>query len=113
MDAENMSVDELLELARQKQGEAETPRETVEVNGFKFHVNAARLGGWRAFKLVSALDDPQLSEFGKVQAAIDLMEYLTDLKADDIVDALGGDLASPMEVLDTVTKVIAAVYPKN
>lgn len=113
MDAEKMTPDELMELAREKQGaEPPTTRE-VTVRGHTFNVDDRRLTSWKAFKLVASLDDEKSSGFGKVQAAIELMEFITDLDADAVVESLGGDMANPVEVMQVVTEIVAGAYPKN
>lgn len=112
MDAETMTPEELMALAREKQGDEPETRE-VTVRGFTFNVDTARLTSWKAFRLIASLDDERTSDFGKVQAAIDLMEFITDLTGDQVVESLGGDMADPMEVMRVVTEVIAGAYPKN
>ena len=79
----------------------------------EFKVYPERLRSWRVFKLIGAIDDENTSEFTRVAKAFELLEAVTDAKADDIVDSLGGDEADVMDVLGFVMDVITAVAPKN
>lgn len=111
MDAEQLTYEELAALMAQKAPQEHS--DTITVHGMEFKVYPERLRSWRVFKLIGAIDDENTSEFTRVAKAFELLEAVTDAKADDIVDSLGGDDADVMDVLGFVMDVITAVAPKN
>lgn len=112
MNAEDLTYEELAALMEAKR--AEQPEVgTVTVRGRTIRTYPHKLRQWRVFKLIGELDDEDVSEFVKAEKACELLEIITDVKADDIIEELGGDEADAFDVLQLVLEIIQAVAPKN
>ena len=119
MNAEDMSYEELLALAKIKQAqqgiviEAKPNMRRVTVRGIPVTIDETRLASWRAFELVGKMDSDKLSEFEKMDAAFETVEFLTGMSKAEVIGELGGDLADVRDVTEFVAEVIQAAYPKD
>lgn len=83
----------------------------VEVSGHTVVVDQNRLTSWRAFKLVRTIEDG--SDIEKVNAAVEFATFVSNYTENDIVEAMGGDDASVMDVVTFAMGIIQGAYPKN
>ena len=83
----------------------------VEVGGRTVKVDRNRLTSWKAFKLVRIIDDG--SDIEKVDAAVQFAALVSDYSEEDIVEAMGGDDASVLDVVTFAMGIIHGAYPKN
>lgn len=111
MEAENMTAEELMELAAAKQPKEES--KLITVGGHEFKVYPSRFMHWKAFRLVALMDDTEVSEFQKIDAALALVTYVTDMTADEFIERLGGDTTNVKEIMTACAEIIAEVAPKN
>lgn len=85
----------------------------VEVRGDKVEVDVEALESWEAFEIMSALDNDEVSNFGKVQAALDLARIISGLTKDDIVELCGGKGAKATDVIGYALEIFKAASSKN
>lgn len=85
--------------------------EDVEVMGHRVKVDMGRLQTWRAFKLVRLIDEG--NDLERIDAAVAFAELVSDKDEDEIVEMMGGDDATIMDVVAFSLAIIQAVYPKN
>lgn len=115
MRAEDMTAEQLMELAAAKAGAEEVPASsTREVDGLSFEVDERRMRSYRALRLMRAIV-AQDGEFSveALDAMIAFIEYVTDLDEDAIVEHCGGDEAPMEAVVALVARICAGLYPKN
>ena len=108
MDVNELTADELRKLADEKSLEAER---VIDVDGLTVTVNPERCKSWKAFRIMSSVS----GEFNldTLAAMFDLVELVTDVNEQIIVEHCGGDDASLEAVAGTVSKIVAECYPKN
>ena len=108
MDVNELTADELRKLADEKSLEAER---VIDVDGLTVTVNPERCKSWKAFRIMSSVSGEfSLETLG---AMFDLVELVTDVDEQTIVDHCGGDDASLEAVAGMVSKIVAECYPKN
>ena len=103
-----------MEEARKETAGAESPADSVkevEVLGHQVNIDMGRLQTWRAFKLVRKIDEG--NDLERIDAAVAFAELVSDKDEDAIVEMMGGDDATIMDVVGFSLAIIQAVYPKN
>ena len=113
MNVEDMSAEQLMAAAEAKAGEespAPSTRE-VEIAGHRVVIDIAKLQTWRAFKLIRKIDSG--NDLEKVDGAIAFAEFVSDKDEDDIVEMMGGDDATTVDVVQFAMSILTECYPKN
>ena len=116
MNVEEMTADQLMELAEQKAGEklpATSTSKTIEVDGHTITVKPKRIASWVAFDVVRKINNKNATDFDKITNIFRLVEYITGLSEQDIVEMAGGEEAALNDVVALANNIIVAVYPKN
>lgn len=108
MDVNELTADELRKLADEK---SNTATRTVDVGGLIVHVDTERCKSWKAFRIMSGINGE--FDISTLSAMFDLIELVTDVDEDKIVEHCGGDDASLEAVAKTVSEIVAECYPKN
>lgn len=85
----------------------------VQVRGDKVDVDLEALESWEAFEIMAALDNDEVSNFGKVQAALDLARAISGLSKDEIVERCGGKGAKATDVVGYALDIFKAASSKN
>lgn len=124
-DAESMTPEELIRLAQEKSGgialvqdaSADAPKASpsvqhVEVDGFEVAVDVRRVTAWKTAKLVAAVQDDGLGSTERLNASIELVDFLLGDSAYSVLDHLGGDMAQTEDVIAFVSKLIEKISPK-
>ena len=124
-DAESMTPEELIRLAQEKSGgialvqdaSADAPKASpsvqhVEVDGFEVAVDVRRVTAWKTAKLVAAVQDDGLGSTERLNASIELVDFLLGDSAYSVLDHLGGDMAQTEDVIDFVSKLMEKISPK-
>ena len=111
MNAEEMTAEQLMELAREKGG-PDTGAAEHEVDGVRFKVRPERLRSWTAVKMISQLRDGEV-DLGKMLAMMDFVCFATDLDEGAILDHCGGEDAPFDDVMVFLADVSKAIFPKN
>lgn len=111
MDVENLSYEELLELARSKAPTAVSVWREVDVDGIHVRVNNNAVRSWKAFDLLSTIGD-ELTPLA-VRKMVDFIELTTDMTEAKLLDLCGGEYASVDDVVQLASKIIMNCYPKN
>lgn len=116
MEVENMTAEELYQLAAAKAGatdDAAPANSTrhVNVDGLEVAINEKRVKSWRAFKMVSKLNGDLNPDSARLM--LDFVSYVTDCDEDAIVEHCGGDDASMEDVIRTAAQIMNECYPKN
>lgn len=112
MDANEMTPEQLMELAKEKAGgEPDPETRTIEVDGQPVTVRLDRLRKWKAMELVERVDTAKGTT--RWMAALDLVEYVTDMDRESVVARFGGDDAEAADVIAFAFEVIKGCYPKN
>lgn len=124
-DAESMTPEELIRLAQEKSGgialvqdaSAEAPKASpsvqhVEVDGFEVAVDVRRVTAWKTAKLVAAVQDDGLGSTERLNASIELVDFLLGDSAYSVLDHLGGDMAQTEDVIAFVSKLMEKISPK-
>ncbi|MDD6706760.1 MAG: hypothetical protein PUE29_10475 [Olsenella sp.] len=124
-DAESMTPEELIRLAQEKSGgialvqdaSADAPKASpsvqhVEVDGFEVAVDVRRVTAWKTAKLVAAVQDDGLGSTERLNASIELVDFLLGDSAYSVLDHLGGDMAQTEDVIAFVSKLMEKISPK-
>lgn len=124
-DAESMTPEELIRLAQEKSGgialvqdaSADAPKASpsvqhVEVDGFEVAVDVRRVTAWKTAKLVAAVQNDELGSTERLNASIELVDFLLGDSAGAVLDHLGGDMAQTEDVIDFVSKLMEKISPK-
>ena len=122
-DAESMTPEELIRLAQEKEGgnllhmPADAPKASpsvqhVEVDGFEVAVDVRRVTAWKTAKLVAAVQDDGLGSTERLNASIELVDFLLGDSAGSVLDHLGGDMAQTEDVIAFVSKLMEKISPK-
>lgn len=98
-------------MAELKAAGAKAPA-TLSVRGLEFTPNKDFAGSWEAFELNMALSNEDATPAEKMAAYIALVEGLTGLSKDEMVDAAGGKKAPATEVVALMAEVVQACTPK-
>lgn len=81
------------------------------IDGLKVNVDQAKASDWHSFSLLRKANEK--SQFDQLAVLLELIEYITDVNEDIIVEHLGGDTAQAADVIALVSKIIQAATPKN
>lgn len=124
-DAESMTPEELIRLAQEKSGgialvqdaSADAPKASpsvqhVAVDGFEVAVDVRRVTAWKTAKLVAAVQDDGLGSTERLNASIELVDFLLGDSAYSVLDHLGGDMAQTEDVIAFVSKLMEKISPK-
>lgn len=113
MNVEDMSAEQLMAAAEAKAGEQSSAASTreVEVFGHRIVIDITKLQTWRAFKLIRMIDNG--NEVEKVDGAVEFAVMVSDKTEDEIVEMLGGDDATVMDVVQFAMAIIMECAPKN
>lgn len=144
-DAESMTAEELIRLAKEKamadaeikvtaaaltpdqekvvgmapvqDAAADAPKASpsvqhVEVDGFEVAVDVRRVTAWKTAKLVAAVQDDGLGSTERLNASIELVDFLLGDSAYSVLDHLGGDMAQTEDVIAFVSKLMEKISPK-
>lgn len=116
MEVENMTAEELYQLAAAKAGATDdaapaSSTRHVTVDGLEVAINEKRIKSWQAFKIVSKLN----GEFNMdtAQLMFEFISYVTDCDEAAIVEHCGGEDAQLEDVVRTAAQIINECYPKN
>lgn len=94
-------------------GAETSPFRSVEVRGDEITYDAKRAANWKSFELSCVIADESASVMEKSRAIFELIEYVTDLTKEDIVERCGGEDAGAADVMAYALEVIAGTSPKN
>ena len=81
------------------------------IDGLAVNIDQAKASDWHAFSLLRKANGK--SQFDQLAVLLELIEYITDVDEDIIVEHLGGDTAQASDVIALVSKIIQAATPKN
>lgn len=81
------------------------------IDGLKVNIDQAKASDWHSFSLLRKANGE--SQFDQLAVLLELIEYITDVDEDIIVEHLGGDTAQASDVIALVSKIIQAATPKN
>lgn len=98
-------------MAEGKKAGAKAPA-TLSVRGLEFTPNLEFTRSWQAFELNMTLADDELSPAAKMAAYIELVEGMTGLSKDEIVEAAGGKTAPVADVVNLMAEIVQACTPK-
>ena len=85
---------------------------TVTVRGIEITPNAEFAKSWAAFDLQLTLADEGASQPAKMRAYVELVEGMTGMTRDELVDAAGGPTAPATDVVAFMAEVVQACTPK-
>lgn len=124
-DAESMTPEELIRLAQEKAGgtvsahdaAADAPKAShsvqhVAVDGFEVAVDVRRVTAWKTAKLVAVVQDDGLGSTERLNASIELVDFILGDYAGSVLDHLGGDMAQTEDVIAFVSKLMEKISPK-
>lgn len=111
MDAQEMTADELMELAKAKAGEPSPAAPAVTVRGMQLAIDREKLASWKAFGMVEKMEAGE--GLASARAAVDFACYVAGIDEAAIVEACGGEDAKTMDVLSFAREIIAACNAKN
>lgn len=98
-------------MAEGKQAGAKAPAPLC-VKGLEFTPNVDFVRSWQAFELNMVLADDELSPAAKMAAYIELVEGMTGLSKDEIVEAAGGKTAPVADVVTLMAEIVQECTPK-
>ena len=81
------------------------------IKGLKVDIDQAKASDWHSFSLLRKANNAD--QFDQLAVLLELIEYITDVNEDIIVEHLGGDTAQAADVIALVSKIIQAATPKN
>lgn len=81
------------------------------IDGLKVNIDQKKASDWHSFSLLRKANGE--SQFDQLAVLLELIEYITDVNEDIIVEHLGGDTAQAADVIALVSKIIQAATPKN
>ena len=110
MDANELSYEELLALAKSK-APANDGLRTVDVDGLIVHVNDKAARSWKAFDIISQCGE-ELTPF-TLRKMIEFIELVTDVDESKMLEICGGDYASIDDMALLAAKIVTHCYPKN
>lgn len=123
---DTMNADELREFIRSgalihmpqeptpQEVEQPSERRAVEVDGLTVSIDARRLASWHAAELIARIEDDSVPDGQKMPALVELYKFVAGDDFERILDHLGGpEVASYVEVVAFVSKVLEAVGSKN
>lgn len=96
--------------AREQAG-AKAP--AITVHGLTFEPDMSYVESWEAVELQMQLADGELDNFMRLHIYFDLIEGMTGLGIDQIVEAAGGKKAPATDVLKVAAEIIGACTPKK
>lgn len=122
-DAESMTPEELIRLAQEKAGgnllhmPDDAPKvspsvQHVAIDGFEVAVDVRRVTAWKTANLVAAVQNDELGSTERLNASIELVDFLLGDSAGAVLDHLGGDMAQTEDVIDFVSKLMEKISPK-
>lgn len=81
------------------------------IDGLNVNIDQKKASDWHSFSLLRKASGE--SQFEQLAVLLELIEYITDVDEDIIVEHLGGDTAQAADVIALVSKIIQAATPKN
>ena len=111
MNAEEMSPEQLMELARAKSGAMPPETRTIEVDGLTVTIDGAKVMSWPAWRIASKVTGEVSVE--TVDAMMQFVALVSDVDEAAIVAHHGGDSAPIEDVIGTAARILEACYPKN
>lgn len=115
MNAEEMTAEQLMELAQAKAAGDElaaSSSRVVDIDGVKVTIDVAKLQSWNAFNLIRGIENDE-NQLSKIDAAMRFVEYVSDFDEEAIVQHCGGDDAAASVVVAFAMRIIQGCYPKN
>jgi len=110
MDANELSYEELLALAKSKAPVKDDMR-TVDVDGLIVHVNDKAARSWKAFDIISECGEELTPH--SLRKMVEFIELVTDVDEAKMLDACGGEFASVNDMAMLAAKIVTYCYPKN
>ena len=86
---------------------------TVTIRGLEVTIDTEALEQWSAFEKLMVLGGEEATMMEKLQVSFRLVEEITDVSQEDIVEACGGTSAKTADVIAFVGEIIASVNSKN
>ena len=108
MDVDELTADELRKLADEK---SQNDVRTIDVDGLTVHVDGERCKSWKAFRIMASVSGE--FDLNTLSSMFDLIELVTDVDEQTIVEHCGWDDASLESVARMVSMIVAECYPKN
>lgn len=109
MDVNNLSYEELLELAASKAPARDNTR-TVDVDGLIVHVDDVAARSWKAFSIISECGE-ELTPYS-LRKMVEFIELVTDVDEAKMLEICGGELASVDDMATLAAKIVTYCYPK-
>lgn len=85
----------------------------ITVHGLTFTPDTGYAESWEALQLQMQLADADADNFARMRVYFALVEGMTGLTMDEIVDAAGGPRTPALDVVKVATDVIEACTPKK
>lgn len=98
-------------MAGTKKAGAKVPA-TMTVCGIEFTPNVEYAKSWQAFELNLVLSDENAAPMEKMAAYIELVEGMTGIGKEQLVEAAGGPTAPVTDVFNIMTEIVKACTPK-
>lgn len=87
--------------------------QAVEVDGISVMVDVTKLTSWKFAQLSAKAADASLDDDEKFPAVMELIDLVLGESMDEVIEALGGDDAQLVDVMDLFSKVMEVVRPKS
>lgn len=116
MQAEEMTAEQLMELARAKAGAETVPAASrvIDVDGLAVTVDGGKLKSWDALKLMRRIDEKRDNvDMDAIDAMFAFVAYVSDATEERIVEHCGGGTAPIEDVVGLLSRVMVECYPKN
>ena len=98
-------------MAATKKAGAKAP--AITVHGLTFTPNTEYAESWEALELQMQLADVDEDNFARMRIYFELLEGISGLSIDEIVEAAGGRKAPATEVVKVAAEIIEACTPKK
>lgn len=99
--------------AKRPQGAEMSPLRSVTIQGEEITYDTKKAANWKTFELSCVISDEDASVMDKTRAIFELIEYVTDMSKDEVIEHCGGEDASASEVMAYALEIIAGISPKN
>ena len=85
----------------------------ITVHGITFTPNRAYVESWEAVELQMQLANPDIDNFTRLHIYFTLIEGMTGVGMEQIVDAAGGKSSNAIDVIKIASEIIGACTPKK
>ena len=82
-----------------------------KIDGLTVTIDEQKASDWHAFQLVRKANSA--NQIDQMAVMFEFIGYVTDQDEQSIIEHLGGDTAQVQDVVALVSKIVAAVTPKN